>query len=323
MTFNFDSISFVNLEMLIKQFLANEDRKDKPFRFCLLQSQFGDLFHYLTHDKVLNPNARVLGSRNDEKLICGQALMQLLISFDVVGVSVSHIFVCALNKLNISDVRIGSRVTVLLQQLKIKQNQPQIIDRLLKISHHIDGFISASKKLERARGGGKTRHRDLIRSASIQILSNLLMYIAERDFSVVEILKIGLINQSERDWAEKIAQFRADNKIVGIIGNPGIISGEAYVVSSNCPLSGFTSDKILVIDSLRADHFMTIGKPFAIVTDNGGKISHPANIARELGIICLVGTGNATKVIKSGDKIIVHAEKFDGSSDGQGYVEII
>jgi hypothetical protein len=36
-----------------------------------------------------------------------------------------------------------------------------------------------------------------------------------------------------------------------------------------------------------------------------------------------VGTGNATKIIPHGAKITVHAEKFDGSSDGQGYVEII
>jgi hypothetical protein len=102
MTFKFDSISLINLEMLIKQFLANEDRKDKPFRFCLLLSQVGDLFHYLTHDKILNPNARSLGSKIDEQASYGQALMQLLLSFEVVGLRVSHIFECALENFTIA-----------------------------------------------------------------------------------------------------------------------------------------------------------------------------------------------------------------------------
>lgn len=155
MTFNLNTISLINLEILIKQFLANEDRKDKPFRFCLLLSQLGGLFHYLTHDKNLNLNARALGSRDDEKAACGQAMMQLLISFKVVGLNISHIFECALEKLHISNAITAPDVLVLLRELKIKQNPPYIIDRLLKISHNIDRFIGISKKLEKVRGGVK------------------------------------------------------------------------------------------------------------------------------------------------------------------------
>lgn len=149
------------------------------------------------------------------------------------------------------------------------------------------------------------------------------MYIVEKNFSVAEVLLVGLENQSGRDWAEVKPTNNAEGKIVGTIGNPGIISGIAYVVSPDHPLSEFTSNKILVIESLTADHVMIIGKPVAIVTNHGGKTSHPANIARSFEIICLVGTGNATRVIPHGAKITVHAEKFDGGSDGQGYIEII
>ena len=48
-------------------------------------------------------------------------------------------------------------------------------------------------------------------------------------------------------------------------------------------------------------------KAAAIVTNVGGVICHAAIIARELNIPCIVGTKNATKVLKDGDIIEVNA----------------
>ena len=38
----------------------------------------------------------------------------------------------------------------------------------------------------------------------------------------------------------------------------------------------------------------------AIVTDEGGILSHAAIVSRELGVPCIVGTGKATSVLKNG-----------------------
>jgi pyruvate,water dikinase len=43
----------------------------------------------------------------------------------------------------------------------------------------------------------------------------------------------------------------------------------------------------------------------AIITDEGGKTCHSAIISRELGIPCIVGTENATKELKTGDKVTI------------------
>jgi pyruvate,water dikinase len=48
-------------------------------------------------------------------------------------------------------------------------------------------------------------------------------------------------------------------------------------------------------------------KAVAIVTDQGGILSHAAIIARELGKPCIVGTGNATKELKNGQLVTVNA----------------
>jgi pyruvate,water dikinase len=43
-----------------------------------------------------------------------------------------------------------------------------------------------------------------------------------------------------------------------------------------------------------------LGRLAAIVTDMGGVLSHMAIVARELGVPCVVATGNATSVIPAG-----------------------
>lgn len=56
-------------------------------------------------------------------------------------------------------------------------------------------------------------------------------------------------------------------------------------------------------------------KAVAIVTDVGAPLSHAAIVARELGIPVVVGCGDATAKLVTGDRIVV-----DG---GQGTVRIL
>ncbi len=56
----------------------------------------------------------------------------------------------------------------------------------------------------------------------------------------------------------------------------------------------------------------------AVITDEGGKTCHSAIISRELGVPCIVGTGNATKILKNGQEVTVDCTQglggkiFDG-----------
>jgi len=52
----------------------------------------------------------------------------------------------------------------------------------------------------------------------------------------------------------------------------------------------------------------------AVVTDVGAPLSHAAIVARELGIPAVVGCGNATMLLKTGDRV-----RVDG---GAGTVEL-
>jgi pyruvate,water dikinase len=57
------------------------------------------------------------------------------------------------------------------------------------------------------------------------------------------------------------------------------------------------------------DLMPAIEKAVAIVTDEGGMLCHAAIVSRELGIPCIIGTRNATSILRDGDLVEVDAEK--------------
>lgn len=60
----------------IKQYLKAEDRKDVEFRALIALTELGDIVKYITHDQKLNPGSRLHGTKKDEALAYGQALVQ-------------------------------------------------------------------------------------------------------------------------------------------------------------------------------------------------------------------------------------------------------
>lgn len=73
------NISFMTVQKEIANLFAKEDRKDPLFRGAILATQTGQLLHYLTHDRQINPGARNVGSRADEEAQLGDCLIQLAI----------------------------------------------------------------------------------------------------------------------------------------------------------------------------------------------------------------------------------------------------
>ncbi len=66
---------------------------------------------------------------------------------------------------------------------------------------------------------------------------------------------------------------------------------------------------ILVAETTAPELIVACKKAGAIVTDMGGLMSHAAIVSREFGIPCIVGTGNASKILKDGDRVEVDADR--------------
>ena len=88
-------------------------------------------------------------------------------------------------------------------------------------------------------------------------------------------------------------------------------AGVAKVLDSIEEMDKIQAGDVLVTDMTDPDWEPIMKKASAIVTNRGGRTCHAAIIARELGIPAVVGCGNATDIIKNGDKITVSCAEGD------------
>ncbi len=84
-----------------------------------------------------------------------------------------------------------------------------------------------------------------------------------------------------------------------------IASGIARILQSPKEAGKLSGGEIVVTGITSPDWDPVLKKASAIVTDKGGRTSHAAIVARELGVPAIVGCGNATEKIKDGSTITV------------------
>lgn len=92
--------------------------------------------------------------------------------------------------------------------------------------------------------------------------------------------------------------------LVASSGNYHFLSGEVVVIDD--ATKQVDEDKILVCPMTSPSYVPLMRKAKAIVTDHGGAMSHAAIVAREFGLPAIVGTKTATKVLKTGDKVMLN-----------------
>jgi len=91
--------------------------------------------------------------------------------------------------------------------------------------------------------------------------------------------------------------------------------GKVNVIKDVRNISKFKKGEILVTVMTDPDWELIMKEASAIVTDSGGRTCHSAIISRELGTPCIVGSGNATQVLKTGQRVTVSCAEGD-----KGYV---
>lgn len=91
----------------------------------------------------------------------------------------------------------------------------------------------------------------------------------------------------------------------GIALGDKIATGRARILHNTSEGDQLLDGEILVTDFTNPDWDPIMKRASAIVTNKGGRTSHAAIVARELGTVAIVGCGNATSVINDGQQITV------------------
>ena len=94
-------------------------------------------------------------------------------------------------------------------------------------------------------------------------------------------------------------------ELTGIAASNGVAEGRARLADSNADDELFEDGDILVCYSTNPSWTPLFTLVDAVVIDIGSTASHGAIVARELGIPCVINTGNGSRVIQDGDRIRV------------------
>ncbi len=94
-------------------------------------------------------------------------------------------------------------------------------------------------------------------------------------------------------------------KVKGFPGAAGCITAKARVIMDIRDAESLQEGEILVTNATNIGWTMIFPRAAAVVTDIGAPLSHAAIVAREFGIPAVVGCGNATTEIRTGDIITV------------------
>jgi len=118
----------------------------------------------------------------------------------------------------------------------------------------------------------------------------------------------------ETVWSKRKAEEEAVEKeekageilVRGVPASPGVAYGRVKVaLSVEEAAKKMEKGDVLVTKMTDPDWVPYMKMASAIVTDEGGMTAHAAIVARELGIPAVVGTGNATQVLKDGMLVTV------------------
>ena len=108
----------------------------------------------------------------------------------------------------------------------------------------------------------------------------------------------------------------------GLSVGDAAVSGRLMLIDSPKDIDKFIDGSVLVTEATDPDWVPIMKRAAAIVTDHGGRTSHAAIVSRELGLPAVVGTGNATFVLHSGQDATVSCAEGDEGFVYEGESEI-
>lgn len=123
---------------------------------------------------------------------------------------------------------------------------------------------------------------------------------------IVQTRPITTLNSKEAMTAE----IKGVELMNGLPASPGVGAGRTQIILHPSEIVNLKEGEVLVAEMTTPDFVPAMKRSVAIVTDRGGRTCHAAIVSRELGVPCIVGTGNATKLLK--EKQLVTVDGYQG-----------
>lgn len=109
-------------------------------------------------------------------------------------------------------------------------------------------------------------------------------------------------------WLPAASTAQTGAVLTGLAGSAGKVTGVARVLAGPEDFGSFRAGEVLVAPITTPAWTSLFVRAAAVVTDIGGPLSHSSIVAREYGIPAVLGTGVATRRIRSGQRVTVDGD---------------
>ncbi|MBI2857213.1 MAG: phosphoenolpyruvate synthase [Chloroflexi bacterium] len=136
-----------------------------------------------------------------------------------------------------------------------------------------------------------------------------------REGANIVILQSRPLTTMDRQIERAAPQIEGTVLLTGVAACPGMAAGAVKVVFGPGEIHRVQQGEIMVAEMTTPDYVPAMKRAAAIITDKGGRTAHAAIVSRELGIPCVVGTGEATEALKDGQMVTVdgfHGRVLEG-----------
>jgi pyruvate,water dikinase len=204
-----------------------------------------------------------------------------------------------------------------------------VVEKILGEKLHKMIYTGKSAKLDEVEVPKKDRQRFTITDEEATTLAKWAIEI-EKHYGKhmdIEWAKDGLTNQlyivqarpetvhavkKEKVYETYVLEEKGKILLRGDAVGSKIGRGTVNVLKSALQLNEFSKGQVLVTDRTDPDWEPIMKMASAIITNRGGRTCHAAIVSRELGIPAIVGTGNGTEVLKTGQQVTVDTSQGIG-----------
>ncbi len=115
------------------------------------------------------------------------------------------------------------------------------------------------------------------------------------------------VESRKKDNVLEIYSLKEKGKVLltGRAVGTKIGAGKVHIINDISEMDTFKEGEVLVSDITTPDWEPIMKKASALITNKGGRTCHAAIVSRELGLPAVVGTQNATEVLKDGEEVTV------------------
>jgi phosphohistidine swiveling domain-containing protein len=133
----------------------------------------------------------------------------------------------------------------------------------------------------------------------------------EKDYciAIIDNKEIIITGEEANELIAIYSSSSESQEVKGRCACQGKVTGTVKVILNHNQFKELNKGDILVTTMTTPDFVVLMEKAGAIITDEGGLSCHAAIVSREINVPCIIGTKNATKVLKSGELIEVDADK--------------